>query len=223
MAHQRPPCYSAIISVTRSCTSSATSRRGIVASTTNHRSGSCWANARNPSRTCRWKATSAASAWASAASNRSLSRGLRRIRATSTGKSRQHRQVRLQPSGGRIIQAPQLIHIQPASVALVGQGGVAEPVGDHDVAVRQCGRDDLLNVSCALAATNNSASARGPMGMRPNFTSRRIRAPRAVLPGSATVTTRRPASRRKAESTRTCVDLPAASPPSKVMKSGWGT
>src|SRR5215213_367760 len=70
----------------------------------------------------------------------------------------------------------------------------------------------------ARAAANKIASACGPNGFAaPESSTWRIASAPAEPPGSRLTTTPRPSDCRRFASSDTCVDLPAPSPPSKVM------
>src|SRR5690554_1445149 len=74
---------------------------------------------------------------------------------------------------------------------------------------------------CARSAAKSNASVRGSR-CSPCCTSRRSSAPSAVSPGSKVTPTSKSRSANHCASRRTCVDLPAPSPPSKEMKMPGG-
>lgn len=62
------------------------------------------------------------------------------------GKIEEEGQIRGEAVGGPGIHDTQCFQLQPARVALIGQGGIDKPVADHNGALPQCRRDDVVHM-----------------------------------------------------------------------------
>ena len=200
-------------SIIRPCTSSQVPQPD----TTDIRPGSSAASRRKPSRTDRWKESDSHS-------NRS--------RAPEATASRLSRRDRLVDSSTSIITVTsgQQLPIVRACIAWMKSRSRSRAIPWYTVVespnrsqitappLRRCG-SITSRTSWARLAPNNSNSASGHTepGLPKCLTSFRICSPNGVPPGSRTVTTSTPRLPSASDNSVTCVDLPDASGPSRLM------
>ena len=109
------------------------------------------------------------------------------------------RQVGLEPAAGKLVSHPYHFERHAASVALVGDRRVAEPVADDPRAGLQGGANDVADELCARGEEEEEFAAVAGRVLALVFMT--------SIPSEARASQRR----------LTCVDLPQPSPPSKVM------
>ena len=114
----------------------------------------------------------------------------------------------------RRLQGVDQLQAEPAGAALVDAGGVGEAVAQHPAAAVEGGQDRAVEMVLAGGQEEVELGQRAPALGRPVTISSRIASAPSVPPGSRVTRQSRPRARRSAARRRSCVLLPAPSPPS---------